>query len=190
MDYRRWAWVAAGFGALFLLTRKKARKSLSGLTILHVGDSHVGGLEPFLAKITTDAGAASFMSTSQVGWSTSRFADSMSTASLAEDIDPAIILVTLGTNDGLDPNKTGAAVHAIVEQASGIPVLWIGPPNMPREDIQDILPQLVEVLRENSIAAGARFFDSRAVEMDFTEGGVHPTRAGYEAWANAIYRAI
>jgi hypothetical protein len=103
-------------------------------------------------------------------------------ARLVSQYQPALLLVALGTNDiskQRPTSETASAARQIVAAAAGRRVMWIGPPSGPSHISRD--RGTIQAL----ISSGAEYFDSRTLPLSFYDG-VHPTTAGFQAWARAI----
>jgi len=171
-DYFPWRAVAAGglvlgtIGVLALVVRRP--KEMAGRRVALIGDSYAVGLGPELAKLMPD-----FRGEGRIGAGTSSY---RLPPWLAE-FRPTIALVSLGVNDGARPNP--ANYQAIVQTLHGLGarVMWIEPPagvNAP-------------AVRTAIASLGVSTAPAPALTM--APDRLHPTSAGYAAWAREIAAA-
>lgn len=188
-----WAVLAALGGAVAIGVYAATRRlDVKGKTVLHVGDSHVGGLAPHLAALLESKGAA-YMADSDVGSSTSGYAASGRTLELARRLHPALVIVTLGTNDETPPRASVATIVAQAKRgAPGAKVVWWGPPRAPRRpDRFRVTEDVAGAEKIATAKAGAVFVDSFPWTSDATLYApgrppvewIHLTREGYLRWA-------
>jgi len=157
--------------------------SLKGKTVLHVGDSMVGGnwgltraleakLEPEGAKIVRHT-------------KVSETIPSMDADPTLKDLlrthEPDIVILTLGTNNTDVPHPEVYAKHVanIAKKIAPRECWWIGPP---RE------APVNKVIEENS--APCKYFDSSKLTLERTKDGIHPTDKGGADWANKFWIAF
>lgn len=152
--------------------------------IVLVGDSFAQGLGGPLAAIAQRVPCA-FRA---VGKRSTRVRDWMRGSELEEAMGsppPALVLVSLGTNDmrAADPAGAGAAAGALIDRivAAGAPVAWIGPPRV----TFDTGVFRAALARECSTRS-VRIFDSQALDLERASDGIHMTPGGYRTWAEAI----
>lgn len=117
--------VLGGIGALVLVTRRSFPTPPRRVAL--IGDSYAVGLGPELAKLFPE-----FKFSGVVGTNTSQWAHHSSACGSCGDwitaFAPAVVLVSLGVNDGTAPNP--ANYQTIVRGLHGIGarVVWIEPP--------------------------------------------------------------
>jgi lysophospholipase L1-like esterase len=163
------------------------RASLAGKTVLHVGDSMVGGLggltKSLEARFTAEG--ATMIHDHKVSESIVSFDKSSRLQDLLTRHEPDIVIITLGTNDALVPHPQAYAqnVRNIAKRVSARECYWIGPP-LWKKDTGGI----VAVLREN--VAPCRFFDSSKLDIKRQSDGVHPTGSGGAEWAGHFWRYL
>jgi hypothetical protein len=161
-----------------------APPSLAGKTVLHVGDSMVGGswgLTRYLEAKFTHEGAT-FVRDTKISESITSFDKSTRLKDLLAKHDPAIVILTLGTNDALVPypQSLGPHVASIVKRLAGRECYWMGPP-LWKPDSAGLLP----IIRDN--VAPCRFYDGSHLKLQRGEDGIHPTDRGGADWANAFW---
>lgn len=153
--------------------------------VLLIGDSLAQGMTAPLGALASDVGIPFFgdgrVSTRLDQWLENGWAE--------DDIarfQPTVLLVSLGTNDsgavGLLPQFASRA-QALVALAR-VPVLWVEPPSLPPQfDTQTVIGGI------RSSGAAATFASS---SLDIPRGpdSIHPTMAGYAAWAAAVWSAL
>jgi lysophospholipase L1-like esterase len=177
---------AAGDAAAFDVALAMA--SLQGKTILHAGDSTVGGdagLTLALKKRFTELGVKRFASDTWVSTSLITFAGQPRFAKVLARSQPDVVILTLGTNDVHvpAPDSLVPQVRSIVKRIGNRECYWIGPLFIKKKDAG-----LVAMLREN--VKPCVFFDSSELNIPRTHDRIHPTLAGGEAWATAFWKAM
>jgi hypothetical protein len=165
-----------------------AMASLQGKTILHAGDSTVGGdagLTLALRKRFTELGVKRFASDTWVSTSLVTFAGQPRFAKILAHSQPDVVILTLGTNDVHvpAPDSLLPQVRSIVKKIGNRECYWIGPLFIKKKDTG-----LVAMLREN--VKPCVFFDSSQLDIPRTHDRIHPTLAGGEAWATAFWQAM
>jgi len=153
-------------------------------TILFIGDSMLDGLSPRLAaycnaSADTLYSVVWYSSTSEAWGKTNRLAD------YVKKLDPTFIFISLGANELFVKDireKRERYVRNIVAQTSGIPFIWIGPPNW-KEDTG-----INELIRDN-VPSGC-YFRSAEMKFDRRKDGAHPTAASASLWMDSIVRWI
>lgn len=151
--------------------------------VLLVGDSLAVGLGTEFRAVATSSGYAASVD-AKGGTNMQQWAARIG-ASLAQR-QPALVLVSLGTNDAAMANPTSqeeqAALNSILAQAqaAGAVVVWIGPPTLPT------LPR-AESVRQMIRSTGVLYFPSEQIEFERTSDKIHATGAGYAAWMDAIW---
>lgn len=164
-----------------------ATGSLAGKTVLHVGDSMVGGTggltKSLEARFTAEG--ATMIHDHKVSESIVSFDKSSRLKDLLAKHEPDIVIITLGTNDALVPHPQAYAqnLRSIAKRVGTRECFWIGPP-LWKPDTGGI----VGVLREN--IAPCRLFDSSKLDIKRQTDGVHPTGTGGAEWAGHFWRFL
>jgi acyl-CoA thioesterase-1 len=157
--------------------------SLAGKTVLHVGDSMVGGdlgLTRALERRFSAEGAK-FVHDYKVSESIVSFDHSPKLKSLIEKNRPDIVIITLGTNDVFVPYPASLAgnVRNIVKRVGAAECYWMGPPTWKPDT------GIVQVLKDN--VAPCKFFDSSNLKLQRGGDGIHPTDRGGAEWATSFW---
>jgi acyl-CoA thioesterase-1 len=160
-----------------------APPSLAGKTVLHVGDSMVGGnhgLTRALEQRFTAEGAK-FVRDYKVSESIVSYDHSPKLKTLLDRHRPDIVIVTLGTNDVFLPYPASIArnVHSIVTRIGARECYWMGPPTWKPDT------GIVNVLKDN--VAPCKFFDSSNLKLQRGGDGIHPTDRGGADWATSFW---
>lgn len=188
-----WALFAAAAGGLGLALWAGAKsRAIKGRTVLHLGDSHVAGLAPHVRALLLAKGAT-YVVDSVVGISTSGYAASGRIVPLVQMYAPALVVVTLGTNDrGPSEEAVRAVVSTVRRVAPDARVVWWGPPALPRRpDLAQLLALVAGAARTAIRKAGGTYVDSGRYTKDaelYAPGRppvewIHLTREGYRRWA-------
>lgn len=183
---RRTLWVVLGVGgfvaALAFLRKRPLR---AGMRVVHVGDSHVGGLKVALQALLTPLG---------VGYE-AHFRNGISTVGALSAGWPVrgadVILVTLGTNDTPAQGYVEAVaslVRQLRQQAPEAALVWWGPPSLHRSDVIGLPNEIVPLQRQAVTALGGVYVDSRPWASSDAADGVHLTRDGYARWADGALK--
>jgi lysophospholipase L1-like esterase len=152
--------------------------------VLLLGDSLAQGLGPPLARLADAAGVPFVARGVQSGtlrhWLTgSALLDAVTQA------DPTLTLVCLGTNDmrAADPGAEGRRALEMINALllNGSAVAWIGPPSVPVDE-SAFRSALAAACGQRDV----RIFDSQALDIERAPDRLHPTPAGYRAWAESI----
>ena len=156
---------------------------LTGKTVLHVGDSMVGGnlgLAKALDQRFTGEGAK-FVRDYKVSESIVSYDKSSKLKELIARHHPDIVILTLGTNDVFVPYPAAMAgnVRNIVGRIGARECYWIGPPTWKPDT------GIVQVLREN--VAPCKFYDSSNLKLQRAGDGIHPTDRGGAEWATSFW---
>ena len=155
----------------------------AGLSVLHVGDSHVAsGLTAGLRAHFAAEGAR-YRSDYWVSASTARWAYSDRLRALFRRHRPDVVILTLGSNEARYPNRNRYGEHMtrLLRRIGDRTCYWIGPPTYDRFDVG----RIVEWQRE--FAGRCRYFDSRGIDAPRGHTRLHFTREGGLAWADAIW---
>jgi len=156
--------------------------------VLLIGDSFAVGLERPLKALAQGLPfeAHTLTSTTIPYW-----AGSSTLAGIVDRFQPTHVLVSLGTNDekGQILSQDQGAIEQLLAtlRRGGAVVAWIGPPALP-------FPRAgISALAQSR---SDRYFPSEMLSIPRTNDGMgggglpglHPTSAGYAAWADAIWR--
>ncbi len=163
-------------------TKKKAH-DLEGRTVLHVGDSMVGGVRGLtraLEQKFTKEGAK-FVRDYKVSESITSFDHSSRLRALLGKHRPDIVILTLGANDVFVPFPAALATHVqnIVKRVGARECYWMGPPTWKPDT------GIVAVIRDN--AAPCKFFDGSNMKLERASDGIHPTDRGGADWATSFW---
>jgi acyl-CoA thioesterase-1 len=160
-----------------------AAAPLAGKTVLHVGDSMVGGkggLSKALEQRFTGEGAR-LVRDYKVSESIVSYDKSTKLKALIAKHHPDIVIVTLGTNDVFVPFPATMAgnVRNIVGRIGPRECYWMGPPTWKPDT------GIVQVLRDN--VAPCKFYDSSSLKLQRAGDGIHPTDRGGAEWAASFW---
>lgn len=160
-----------------------ALPSLAGKTVLHVGDSMVGGghgLTKALDQRFTAEGAR-FIHDYKVSESIVSYDHSPKLKALLEKHRPDIVIITLGTNDVFVPYPASLAgnIQNIVKRVGARECYWLGPPTWKPDT------GIVSVLKDN--VAPCKFFDASSLKLQRAGDGIHPTDRGGADWATSFW---
>jgi hypothetical protein len=157
--------------------------SLRGKTVLHVGDSMVGGSWGLTRglEVKLEAEGAKIVRHTKVSETLASMDKDSTLADLLEKNEPDIVILTLGTNNTDVPHPEVYAKHVanIVQRIAPRECWWIGPPKD---------APVNAVIREN--VASCKFFDSSKLELERTKDGIHPTDRGGAMWADKFWVAF
>ena len=157
--------------------------SLAGKTILHVGDSMVGGNQGLTRALEQrfTAEGAKLIRDYKVSESIVSYDHSPKLKSLVEKNRPDIVIITLGTNDVFVPYPASMAgnVRNIVKRVGTTECYWMGPPTWKPDT------GIVQVLKDN--VAPCKFFDSSNLKLQRAGDGIHPTDRGGADWATSFW---
>jgi hypothetical protein len=176
MSRSTWLLLGIGAGGLLVLAAATSAKGQVNRGIALIGDSYAVGLGPILAKLLPDFRFEGHVGTNTREWATGEKRCGGQCGSWLAAFAPAIVLVSLGVNDGLGPRL--ADYQAIVQkiQALGARVVWIEPP-------ADIARQAV---RQDIASLGVTTIP--ATQTPLGPDGVHPV--SYEPWARQIAQVV
>lgn len=182
-----WKAVAAGGAALGVLgaavllggSKKKppaAPAPPSSRRIALIGDSYAVGLGPELAKLLPDFRGEGYVGTNTAQW-VNHAAACGSCGNWLTTFKPAVVLVSLGVNDGTAPNP--ANYQALVQALHGIGarVVWIEP------------PAGVSAPAVRAAIASLGVQTVPATRTPLGPDGVHPANS-YVRWAREVAAAI
>jgi acyl-CoA thioesterase-1 len=160
-----------------------AAPPLTGKTILHVGDSMVGGNWGLTRALDQrfSAEGAKFIRDYKVSESIVSYDHSPKLKSLIEKHRPDIVIITLGTNDVFVPYPASMVgnVQNIVKRVGSRECYWMGPPTWKPDT------GIVQVLKDN--VAPCKFFDSSGLKLQRGGDGIHPTDRGGADWATSFW---
>lgn len=159
-----------------------------GSKILLVGDSLAVGLAPTFKALATQDGYVP--TASAVSGTTISYWAGKLPALLAKE-QPQLVLVSLGTNDSVGSvfASEGGALAAIVKMVgdAGALLVWIGPPELPRN---------TNLTGQDQVRAGIQaespwYFDSQTVDLPLSQRDaaqrIHPSASGYAKWMSALW---
>jgi hypothetical protein len=191
-------WIAGAIAGLatFGIAFAFSKRTLRGVSVLHIGDSHVGGLRVPLERLIRASGGT-YQAVFRNGISTERAFDLIDGLPINSYPDVSVVIVTLGTNDGgvLD-GVAGDAIEAVyvsqlIDQiriaAPRATIIWWGPPALLRPDVVDAPPLIAEAQRHGVDRQGETFVDSQEFIAD-GQDGIHFTSFGYGRWAEGNLR--
>jgi hypothetical protein len=157
--------------------------SLAGKTVLHVGDSMVGGNQGLTKALEQrfSAEGARFLRDYKVSESIVSYDHSPKLKTLVEKHQPDIVIITLGTNDVFVPYPASMAgnVKNIVKRVGARECYWMGPPTWKPDT------GIVQVLKDN--VAPCKFYDSSSLKLQRAGDGIHPTDRGGAEWATSFW---
>lgn len=160
-----------------------APPSLTGKTVLHVGDSMVGGNFGLTRALDQrfSAEGARFIRDYKVSESIVSYDHSPKLKTLIEKHRPDIVIITLGTNDVFVPYPASMAgnVQNIVKRVGARECYWMGPPTWKPDT------GIVQVLKDN--VAPCKFYDSSSLKLQRAGDGIHPTDRGGAEWATSFW---
>lgn len=164
---------------------------LAGKTVIHVGDSMVGGdwgLTAALKAKFVKEGVGKFVRDYKVSETLKSYDKSTRLVDLLKEHDPDIVIITLGTNDATLPNPTvmapyveGIAKKVAAPRPNGQlrECWWMGPPLWKPDT------GILATIRDHS--APCKFYDASKLKIARAEDGIHPTDYGGQTWANAFW---
>ena len=156
---------------------------LTGKTVLHVGDSMVGGNWGLTRALDQrfSAEGARFIRDFKVSESIVSYDHSPKLKSLIEKHRPDIVIITLGTNDVFVPYPASMVgnVQNIVKRVGSRECYWMGPPTWKPDT------GIVQVLKDS--VAPCKFFDSSGLKLQRAGDGIHPTDRGGADWATSFW---
>lgn len=154
--------------------------SLKGKTVLLIGDSMAEGLGWFLKGKIEAAGGRYILepwqSSTITGWHSGRLRQ------VLERHKPDILFISLGSNELFikNPEQTRAPqITQLTKDIGNLAAYWIGPPSWKPDN------GLVRVIQENF--QPDHFYDSNDLKVSRRGDGAHPTREGFETWANLVW---
>ena len=184
-------WLYAGLSvaaAVGLVRALRGPRIEPGKTrLLLVGDSLAVGLAPPMRAIAKDQSVV-FDSIAKEGTRIDQWASSAALGDKIVSFQPSLALVSLGTNDeylegdGAAERQRGYLRQLLQRFADArVPVVWIGPPKLPR-------PTNGVVAMIRSEVPGTNYFPSQLLEIPRGPDQIHPTARGYAGWAGSIWQ--
>lgn len=154
-------------------------RDLKGKTVLHAGDSMVGGnggLAKALGHYFTSEGAR-FVRDAEVAVSIRKYSQAPRFRRLLDHYKPDIVILTLGANDVFlpYPEYFGGYVESIVKTVGARECYWVGPPTWKPDT------GIVAVIRAH--AGSCKFFDSSSLDIARAKDRIHPNDEGGATWA-------
>lgn len=175
--------------AAAFLRRPRSSARASGPMLL-LGDSLAVGLSGPFKSLGLPMQSIAIEGTTTEYWTTT------GRARLATALTPSIgtVLVSLGTNDAYAGESYApralASTHQLLSTliGAGAQVLWIGPPKLPSSYGSKLLSQgTLDTIRQVVEATdGALWLDHGNTNLPRQSDQLHPTQAGYLAWANLL----
>jgi lysophospholipase L1-like esterase len=154
--------------------------SLKDKTVLLLGDSMAEGLGWFLREKVESAGGRyiiePWQSSTIVSWESGRLKQALARHK------PDILFIALGSNELFveRPEQTRAPqIRQLTKDIGDLPAYWIGPPSWKPDN------GLVRVIQENF--QPEHFYNSNDLKVPRRADGAHPTREGFELWANLVW---
>lgn len=164
----------------------KEARSLQGKTVLHCGDSMVGGPAALSKALEGKfkAEGARFVRDWQVSASIVTYDHESRLRDLLARHKPDVVVLTLGANDVFVPFPQSMAknVEGIVKRIAPRECYWIGPPTWKPDT------GIVAVIREH--VAPCKFFDSSNMKLQRAGDGIHPTDKGGADWGDKFWEAF
>lgn len=98
-------------------------------------------------------------------------------------IDPDLVLISLGTNELqiADPGQRARNIRKLVGRLEGRPCVWIAPPHLDAGD-----NGLREIIRANCAPCGFMSTDEVYPDMPRVGDKIHPTMPARDEWAKRV----
>jgi hypothetical protein len=159
----------------------------AGKTVLHCGDSMVGGgagLSRYLEGQFKAAGAKRVVVDTVVSASILTFDQQPRLRDLLNRHHPDVVVVTLGANDVFVPNPASLLpfIKGIIKKIGSRECYWISPPTWKPDT------GIVELLRDN--VAPCKFYDSRNLDIPRAVDHIHPTDKGGAIWGEKFWTKL
>ena len=156
-------------------------------TILIVGDSEAGAVQPYLGtvRLPSDTVNVVFKGGTRIeAWATGAQKSSLLQA-LAQ-YTPQIVVVMLGTNHYYDTTAPPIAplVNLIRANAPGASILWVGPTSVNGKSWP-----VDAWLAQEAAALGVPYLDTEKLGIPLADTA-HPTAAGAQQWLRYIWAAL
>lgn len=161
-------------------------KVRAGKRVFLVGDSLAQGLSRPLSALAKDHNVE-FKASAVQGSRIDSWSNNQALYAAVKLFKPDVILVSLGTNDEylqLD-GGTRQAPHLqklLAQLRETAPVVWIGPPKLPKASTNGVIPLIVKSVPESN------YFPSQELDIPRTQDNLHPTISGYAGWAAKIWK--
>lgn len=154
--------------------------SLSGRTVLLVGDSMAEGIAPHLQK-TVEAAGGRFVNGQERSSTIVWWQGSGKLRELLSRHRPDIVFIALGSNEIFieQPELRAPLIKAMVAELGARPAFWIGPPSWKPDK------GLIRVIDENFQTG--HFYNSNDLKVPRAPDGKHPTAQGYQTWTELIW---
>lgn len=193
MESRSWLYLlgAAALGAAILgsipVLHGRGVKIGQGDRVLLIGDSLAQGMTAPFGAMASDVGVQFYgdgrVSTRLDQWLNNGWAEEV-----ISQFQPTVVIVSIGTNDsgavGLLPEFASRAQALVaLARSHGASVLWVEPLNLPS---QFDLATVTSGIRSSGADAT---FASSALDIPRGPDNIHPTMAGYAAWAAAVWQS-
>jgi lysophospholipase L1-like esterase len=157
--------------------------SFRGARVLLVGDSLAAGMASPLKRRLAEDGAT-LATVARGGTSIRQWARSGWLAEALAQARPALVLVSLGTNDMVAEGNRTEDIRAILDRVRevGAPVVWVEPPSMPTlRDRAGVRATL------HATVPRASLFPSPSVPIQRAKDQIHATPQGYADLAAALW---
>jgi|GEM_PF-558528 len=151
--------------------------------VLHLGDSMVPLVANYLQAALATKGRYEAISTASS--TTLSWAEDPRLPSGIKQLDPDLVLISLGSNEIFVREDLAAHIAAAKRIVAGIgarPCLWIGPPAWAKGY------GFVEAL--SAAVAPCGYFASEKLSFERQADGRHPTWAASYGWANAVWKRL
>lgn len=165
--------------AIMVATEEPAIQDTIPCTMLMIGDSMVEGLSRRLGAYASYNGHKLY-AVIWYGSTTEKWAESKRLSEYAGQYNPDYIIICLGGNELFVKDistKRRKFVKEIISEASGVPYIWIGPPNWKKDTgINGLI----------SSEAGNKFFLSENLRFERASDGRHPTYESSCEWMDSV----
>lgn len=165
--------IAGGIAAFALLTR-----------VLLVGDSMAQGLTAPMKEQSTTA----FSALAKPGTRIDQWLSSAQLKSTLASYKPTLVIIVLGTNDAYSNANQAQWIDPFVAKlrAAGADVVWVGPPSLPNPySGMPVHTGFLQTLAQKA----PRYFHSETLSLPRADT-LHPTQAGFQTWAKAIWATL
>lgn len=156
--------------------------------ILVIGDSMSG----WMGERLNAYGEKNGFEVATVVWdgaTITKMANSNGMSRIIKELNPDLIMMSLGMNELLEPNPQGRLqkpVDKILETVGDIPFVWIGPPSWPGKGEGPLLNNWLEQQLGSN-----RFYRSTALNLERqSPKNPHPTKVGISKWVDDVVKWI
>lgn len=161
-------------------------KVSQGKRVFLLGDSLAQGLSRPLSALAKDH-KVEFKSLAVQGSRIDNWSSNQAMYAAMKLFKPDLILVSLGTNDeflsGDGGTRQAQHLQTLLSNLRAIaPVVWIGPPKLPKNDTNGVIPLIVKSVPNNY------YFPSQELDIPRAPDKLHPTAEGYAGWAAKIWK--